>query len=365
MKIALGLSGGVDSALSAHLLTEAGHDVTAVYLECWRAPGCRSDADRQDALAVALDLNIPFKVLDFKQAYRERVVDIFFEDYRRGMTPNPDIWCNTEIKFGLFYDWAMEQGYDSVATGHYAQIVDHDGHKVLLRGNDDKKDQTIFLHRLQQSQLDHIVFPIGHLPKSAVRAEAQLRGIPVADKPDSQGICFIGDIDVREFLKERLGEKPGDVLDTEGNVIGSHQGVWFYTVGQRHGFTLHPKVRTKKSAWKHVLPPLYVIAKDADANTITVGYGAETLSADILLRDVFFREPAAAALPLAQESFPVALRIRHGGKTLHATFRWTDRASGKAALTVTEPQRGIAPGQAAVIYDPQSPEVCWGGGYIA
>ncbi|MCD8507032.1 tRNA 2-thiouridine(34) synthase MnmA [Candidatus Woesebacteria bacterium] len=364
MKVAVGLSGGVDSSVSAHRLVEAGHEVTGVFLECWRAPGCRAEEDRKDALNVALELGIPFQVLDFKQAYRDRVVEIFFEDYKRGLTPNPDIWCNTEIKFGLFYDWAMENGFDAIATGHYAQIYEKNGRKVLARGKDRKKDQTIFLHRLTQEQLDHVLFPIGDLEKGEVRAEAHERGIIVADKPDSQGICFIGDIDVRDFLRERLGEKPGDVLDTEGNIVGRHQGVWFYTIGQRHGFELFPKIHTARKEWKHVLPPLYVISKDADANTITVGYGAETLENEVLVRDVFLRDPDVAARLRQQDSFAVAVRIRHGGKTLAGTFGWEERDESTAKITLEEAQRGVAPGQALVLYDAEDAEVCLGGAYI-
>lgn len=364
MKVAVGLSGGVDSSVSAHRLVEAGHEVTGVFLECWRAPGCRAEEDRKDALNVALELGIPFQVLDFKQAYRDRVVEIFFEDYKRGLTPNPDIWCNTEIKFGLFYQWALENGFEAIATGHYAQIYEKNGEKVLARGKDRKKDQTIFLHRLTQDQLDHVLFPIGHLEKSEVRAEAKKRGIIVADKPDSQGICFIGDIDVREFLRENLGEKTGDVLDAEGDVIGRHQGVWFYTIGQRHGFELFPKIHTARKEWKHVLPPLYVIAKDAEANTITVGYGAETLENEVVVRDVFFRHPGLEKQLSQQKSFPLCVRIRHGGKTLFATFSWIDIDNKTARITLEDAQRGIAPGQAVVFYDALDSEVCWGGAYI-
>lgn len=236
--------------------------------------------------------------------------------------------------------------------------------KCWLDGKDRKKDQTIFLHRLTQEQLDHVLFPIGDLEKGEVRAEAHERGIIVADKPDSQGICFIGDIDVRDFLRERLGEKPGDVLDTEGNIVGRHQGVWFYTIGQRHGFELFPKIHTARKEWKHVLPPLYVISKDADANTITVGYGAETLENEVLVRDVFLRDPDVAARLRQQDSFAVAVRIRHGGKTLAGTFGWEERDESTAKITLEEAQRGVAPGQALVLYDAEDAEVCLGGAYI-
>lgn len=359
MKVAIGLSGGVDSSLSAHLLKEQGHELTGVFLECWRAPGCRAEEDRKDALQVALDLGIPFQVLDFKEAYRGRVVDRFLEDYRRGLTPNPDIWCNTEIKFGLFYDWAMQSGFDAVATGHYARVErvsPLQGVSLnldLLRGIDEKKDQTYFLYRTEQQQLEHILFPIGHLRKEQVRPLAKERQIHVADKPDSQGICFIGDINVHNFLREELGEKPGDVLDTDGNVIGKHQGHWFYTIGQRHGFELLPKVRTKKQEWKHVLPPLYVISKNAENNTITVGYGVETTRSEVVLQDLFWRRPE---LEVA-EGEAVKARVRHGGALLPATLTGN-------VLQLEQPQRGLAAGQSVVFYGGPNDEVCLGGGVI-
>jgi tRNA-specific 2-thiouridylase len=363
MKIALGMSGGVDSSVSAHLLKEAGHDVTGVFLQCWRAPGCRAEDDRKDALTVALDLGIPFEVLDFIQAYREQVVEQFFVDYKRGLTPNPDIWCNTAIKFGLFYEWALQNGFDAIATGHYAQIGELSGIKALLRGADTKKDQSYFLYKTRQEQLDHIVFPIGHLQKSQVREEAQKRNILVAAKPDSQGICFIGDINVHDFLREHLGENQGDVLDVEGNVIGRHQGVWFYTIGQRHGFELFPKVRTSKNQWKHVLPPMYVVSKDAENNTITVGYGAQTMWDEVELRDVFWRHPSLMP-DTNQQVHTVKARIRHGGELYPAQLRCINQEENTAKLVFNDKIKGLAPGQAVVFYSDQDDMVCLGGAQL-
>ncbi len=367
MKVAVGLSGGVDSSLSAHLLKEAGHDVTGVYLECWKAPGCRAEEDRKDALAVALELEIPFRTLDFKDAYRQRVVEIFFEDYKKGLTPNPDVWCNTEIKFGLFYDWAMAQGFDAIATGHYARVgkgIEGQPTLHMLRSADEKKDQTYFLYRTEQEQLSHILFPIGHLTKKQVREEAKRRNIVVAGKPDSQGICFIGDINVHDFLKERFGELPGDVLDMEGNVVGKHKGHWFYTVGQRHGFELFPVVYTKHEDWKHVLPPLYVISKNAENNTIIVGFGQETVADNVPVRDVFVRDEAV--LKLAEgESVPLMVRVRHGGALLNASFVWKDLENKRGEIRLEEAQRGLAPGQSIVWYSAEDSQICLGGCVIS
>ena len=182
MKIALGMSGGVDSSLCAHLLREQGHEVTGVFLECWRSPGCRAEEDRADALKVALSLNLPFKVLDFKHTYHDKIVEYFFREYEAGRTPNPDVLCNKEIKFGLFYDWAMKQGFDAIATGHYAK-TNQVGE--LLIPADKHKDQTYFLYLVTANQLQHIVFPLADLTKSAVRTLAKERGLHVATKPDS------------------------------------------------------------------------------------------------------------------------------------------------------------------------------------
>lgn len=359
LKIALGMSGGVDSSVCAALLKEAGHDVTGIFLECWRGPGCRAEEDRKDALGVALDLGIPFEVLDFKDAYKQRVVDIYLHDLSLGLTPNPDVWCNTEIKFGLFYDWAMSAGFDAVATGHYADVTEEPSPLTLRSPADTKKDQTYFLYRTRQDQLEHIIFPLASYTKPEVRELAKKYNLPTASKPDSQGICFIGDIDVRGFVEDYLGKKPGDVLDTDGNIIGSHDGVWFFTTGQRHGFRLNPGFQTKDNKWKHVLPPLYVISKNADENSITVGYGAETLSDTVTIGDVFWRQ-----IPPLDERDSLRARFRHGGALVPITISPESLDSDTLKLTLQEPLRGLAPGQAAVIYSSGDRPICWGGGVI-
>lgn len=412
-KVALGLSGGVDSSLSAALLVEQGYDVTAVFLECWRAPGCRTDQDRKDALAVALQLKIPFQVLDFKDAYKQKVVEYFFREYEAGRTPNPDVVCNKEIKFGLFYDWAMKEGFDFVATGHYAQVIKRDSIMLLPKSSsesldktssqflvtsaDAHKDQTYFLYQLTPSQLEHVLFPIGHLTKTQVRTEATRRGLPTAAKKDSVGICFIGDINVHHFLKERLGEKPGEVVDTKGRMIGEHSGLWFYTVGQRHGFTIFPKVLTHELAQekdatakdsvtvdKHNIPPFYVIRKNPTKNQLVVGFGPETYTDTFAVREVhWLLEPKWAGdegenqhenrqeqqrgeqkkqshhnKPFINNLF---VRIRHTGQLFPCTLTPSNSAANllakgasPATLTVSlaTPIQGIATGQSAVFYLP-------------
>jgi len=372
-KVALGLSGGVDSSLSAHLLREQGYAVTGVYLECWRAPGCRSEEDRKDALKVALDLGISFQVLDFKQTYKDTVVEYFFSEYQAGRTPNPDVLCNKEIKFGLFYDWAMGQGFDYIATGHYAQIVEEKSRLVLASGVDAHKDQTYFLYLLKPEQLAHVLFPIGHLTKTEVRAEAQKRSIHVADKKDSVGICFIGDINVHSFLQERLGEHPGGVVDTQGNIIGKHQGLWFYTIGQRHGFTIDSVTLVNQSDGssvnRHNIPPFYVIAKKPTSNQLVVGFGAETFCADFKVRD--FHSLANPTVGITDATLgdldQLEVRIRHTGELIPCKL--TVNSNAELAVTLSHPVKGVAEGQSAVFYRASegNPEVqiCLGGGVIS
>lgn len=365
-KIALGMSGGVDSSVCAHMLVEQGYEVTGVFLECWRAPGCRSEADRADALKVALKLGIPFEVLDFKDAYKNKVVEYFFTEYEAGRTPNPDVLCNKEIKFGLFYDWAMQQGFDAVATGHYARIVESeksDGQKSLQLAipADTHKDQTYFLYLMRQEQLAHTLFPLSELTKPEVRTEAEQRGLHVAGKKDSVGICFIGDINVHEFLRERLGENPGEVVNTKGDVIGTHTGLWFYTVGQRHGFTIHKKSAVTLAdgtvMQKENLPPFYVIRKDAAKNQLIVGFGAETFTDTAQLHSLHWiaKQPP--------ETTQLLVRIRHTGKLIPCTLEILEDTTAK--LTLVEPLQGVAEGQSAVIYQRKAGEtICLGGGVI-
>lgn len=394
-KVALGMSGGVDSSLSAYLLVEQGYDVTGVYLECWRAPGCRSEEDRKDALKVALELGIPFQVLDFKKEYKERVVEDFFRVYESGRTPNPDVLCNKEIKFGLFYDWAMENGFDYVATGHYAKIGVRcqvsgfsegdceplslwertpgiyrvsegiaESKLSLFTSKDSKKDQTYFLYRLRQEQLAHILFPIGHLTKAEVRKEAVKRNIPVAEKPDSQGICFIGEINVHNFLKERLGEHPGEVVNTAGEVMGRHNGLWFYTIGQRHGFEIFGKWKSAQGGLKHAMPPYYVIRKIPETNQLVVGFGAETFCSQFEIEEVHWicRQVSGVSGQVStninnvsslttrqHNNITTYVRIRHGGKLIQVSgIRY--QVSGKVSIKLAEPVQGIAEGQSAVLY---------------
>jgi tRNA-specific 2-thiouridylase len=347
-------------SLSAHLLVEQGYDVTGIYLECWRAPGCRTDQDRKDALQVALALEIPYQVLDFKQHYRDSVVQYFFDEYQAGRTPNPDVLCNKEIKFGLFYDWAMKEGFDYVATGHYAGINAQSNQTNLVIPVDEHKDQTYFLYLLKEKHLSHTLFPLQNLSKQQVRKEATKRGIHVSDKKDSVGICFIGDINVKDLLKEELGSNPGEVIDVEGNVIGTHQGLWFYTVGQRHGFEINPKsIITQPDGTvleKTNLPPFYVIKKIPTTNQLMVGFGEQT-----------YQTTFSVAQPDWINESPtdftnLLVRIRHTGELLPATLL---NQNHSWEVQLESPTKGIASGQSAVFYQKKTDNtVCLGGAVI-
>lgn len=384
IKVALGMSGGVDSSTCAHFLVEQGYDVTGVFLECWRAPGCRSEEDRKDALKVALDLGIPFKVLDFKKAYKDKVVKYFFDEYEKGLTPNPDVMCNKEIKFGLFCDWAMENGFDFVATGHYAKVVsgkdkagdEEGGKKQLAIPADAHKDQTYFLYLMNESQVAHTIFPLQDLTKEMVREEAKKRNLHVSAKKDSVGICFIGDINVHEFLKERLGENPGEVVDTAGNVIGSHKGLWFYTVGQRSGFEIEAKTVIKQDDGttidKNNIPPFYVIQKNPEKNQLVVGFGSETLREKFGVRELHWIADVNRELALVKNfsddtASQLLVRIRHTGELLECELL---EKGNHAEVQLKKPTKGIAEGQSAVFYKKMLTKsgeetICLGGGIIS
>ena len=274
IKVAVGLSGGVDSAVSAYLLKKQGFDVSGVYLHCFDedAPGCRGKQDRKDAVKVALHLKIPFQVLDFRRQYKAAVIGYFKKEYLSGRTPNPDVVCNRDIKFGLLLDWCIKNGFDYLATGHYAKLIrktrntrrtrDSENTHPALRHSDGltfrpsefsefsevslvqpkdlHKDQTYFLWAVPRQKFSRVLFPLADFTKKDTRSLAKFREIPVADKPDSTGICFVGEVRVEDFLK-RLGvkEKVGEVVTASGQVVGRHKGVAFYTIGQRHGFEIN------------------------------------------------------------------------------------------------------------------------------
>jgi len=259
-KVFVGLSGGVDSSVSAALLKEAGFDVTGVFIKTWNPEWLKCDwkEDRRDAMRIAVELDIPFITIDLEKEYKEAVADYMIEEYKKGRTPNPDVMCNKHVKFGSFLDKALDMGAQYIATGHYAQNIDN---KLALSA-DKEKDQTYFLWTLTNNQLKHIKFPVGKYTKEEVRKLAKKFNLPTAQKKDSQGVCFLGKFDIKDFLSHYVEASEGNVLNEEGNVIGRHDGAIFYTIGQRHGFVIKDK-GIKDSR-------MYVILKDLDNNTITV-----------------------------------------------------------------------------------------------
>lgn len=265
-KVFVGVSGGVDSSVSAALLKDQGYSVVGVFIRTWTPDfiECVWRDERRDAMRVCAHLEIPFLECDAEDAYKKGVADYMIEEYKKGRTPNPDVMCNREVKFGVFWEFAKKHGADFIATGHYArnnyelQIKNY----KLKKGNDESKDQSYFLWTLTKEDLNHTLFPIGHLNKNEVRKKALKYKIPVAEKKDSQGVCFLGPLNMKDFLRHYIKEKVGKVLSEQGEEIGFHNGAVFFTLGERHGFTVTKKGESDK--------PYYVISKDIKNNTITV-----------------------------------------------------------------------------------------------
>jgi tRNA-uridine 2-sulfurtransferase len=363
-KIFVALSGGVDSAVAAALLVRAGHDVTGIYMKNWSSSegllgDCPYLADRRDAIRVAAHLGISFREVDFEEQYRATVYSYFIDSYRAGRTPNPDVLCNREIKFGLLLDYALENGADALATGHYARIhsvpsvtlseaegpgqtsevdsldsstrsperpAQNDREEYhLRRARDRNKDQSYFLHQLTQKQLSKALFPLGELTKPEVRALAREFGLPNAECKDSQGLCFIGKIDLADFLRTEIPGEPGEIVDELGERIGTHPGAAYYTLGQREGLGVALAERR------------YVVATDVEKNVVRLGEEAKLYRGEILLQNLHWigQKPE---FPLSCQA-QVRYRARPVGALLHADGR----------LELEEPVRAPAPGQFAAL----------------
>jgi tRNA-uridine 2-sulfurtransferase len=340
----VGMSGGVDSSLTAALLKEQGYNVTGVYMKNWTQdlPGmiCPWADDLADAKRVAVQLGIDFKVFDFENEYKHKVVDYMIEEYKLGRTPNPDIMCNQEVKFRLFLDAALEDGADMIATGHYARVENG----VLKMAADTNKDQTYFLYRVTGEALQKTLFPLGAYTKPEVREMAKERGLFTAGKKDSQGICFVGKVGIRDFLSQYVEQKPGEIIDKNTKkVLGHHDGAIFYTLGQRHGLDLGGGL------------PYYVVGKDMDKNEVyvTTDLNDETLwKKDVRLQSIHWIN----GQPQAGE---YRIRVRHRAPLVAATLRYEH--DGSASLGLREDQRAVAAGQSIVVYDH---ETCLGGGIV-
>jgi tRNA-specific 2-thiouridylase len=354
-RIVVGLSGGVDSAVSAWLLQRAGHEVVGIFMKNWEDDDddeyCSSRQDFLDAAAVADVIGIEIEHVNFAAEYRDRVFAEFLREYEAGRTPNPDVLCNAEIKFKAFLDRAMRLGADRIATGHYARVREREGAFELLKGLDPGKDQSYFLHRLTQAQLAKTLFPVGELKKTEVRRIAEEIGLPNAKKRDSTGICFIGERPFREFLNRYLANRPGPIKDDRGRAIGEHVGLSFYTLGQRKGIGIGG---LKSGGGRH--EPWFVARKDMAANTLYCVQGHDhpwLQSRTLHAQDMSWisgRRPAAGAR---------AAKTRY--RQADAACRLEPDDAG-FTLRFDAPQWAVTPGQSAVVYDG---EVCLGGGVIA
>jgi tRNA-specific 2-thiouridylase len=373
--IFVGMSGGVDSSVTALLLKEQGYDVVGVFMKCYNIDGC-AEADAEDARRVAEHIDVPFYVWDFEQEYKDRVVQYMIEGYRAGITPNPDVMCNREIKFGLFLERALASGADHVATGHYVRLAvqmpkekSHPPNKSPLPiyklqvANDPNKDQSYFLWTLTQRQLAHCLFPVGEYKKPEVREIARRAGLPTAEKKDSQGICFLGKFSLEDFLKKHIPARRGALVTTSGEKIGEHSGTEFYTIGQRHidADFAFPKTGGKNAdGVVSERKPLYVSSKDAATNTVVVAEGSDNPALyrnEVTLVQVNFISGAAI---VGSEPLPVCARVRYRQPLSEATL--SASGNGHYRLVFDVPQKFVAEGQSAVFYSPGGEML--GGGVI-
>ena len=356
-RVVVGLSGGVDSAVSAWLLKQQGHEVVGIFMKNWEddddSEYCSSNIDFVDAAAVADVIGIPIEHVNFAADYKDRVFAEFLREYGAGRTPNPDVLCNAEIKFKAFLDHAMRLGAEKIATGHYARVRERQGAFELLKGLDPAKDQSYFLHRLNQAQLSKTLFPVGELEKTEVRRIAAEIALPNAKKKDSTGICFIGERPFREFLNRYLSHEPGPMVDERGRELGRHVGLSFYTLGQRQGLGIGGVASHAKEGGAH--EPWYVAHKDLASNTLHVvqGHGHPWLQSPWLeATDVSWVAGHAPAEGL------IAAKTRY--RQVDAACRFTPRTEG-FRLDFEQAQWAVTPGQSAVLYDG---DVCLGGGVI-
>lgn len=345
----VGLSGGVDSSVAALRLINAGYNVTGVFIKVWQPDwlDCNWEAERLDAMRVAAHLDIPFFTCDAEVAYRDEVGHYFIEEYKAGRTPNPDVLCNQHVKFGAFLDFAKERGADFIATGHYAQKQSDEGLHVLVRGVDTNKDQSYFLWTLTQAQLAHILLPVGNSTKDDIRAEAEAAGLPVAQKKDSQGVCFLGQIDIPEFLAHYTDLIPGPVLNQDGATIGEHKGALVYTLGQRHGFAVSTSDASKV--------PHYVIDRNVAANTITVDTTPPQTNKGSMISLV---NCSWSTMPAKGTALATQFRYRQT-PFMSKLLSVSDEL---ATLQLAGDTQTPAAGQSCVLYDDDH---CLGGGIIA
>ena len=349
MRVVVGMSGGVDSAVSALLLKRQGYDVVGVFMKNWEEQDengvCTAESDWRDVQAVCDSIGIPYYSVNFAKEYRDRVFSLFLSEYRAGRTPNPDVLCNREIKFKAFLDFAMQLGADKMATGHFVR-TDAQGH--LLRGVDANKDQSYFLYMLHAKQLQKSIFPVGGLTKGEVRQLAREAGLPVSEKKDSTGVCFIGERDFKAFLQGFLPAQPGDMVTPEGEIVGRHDGLMYYTLGQRRGLGIGGRGDGRS---------FFVVDKDLKNNRLIVAQGEDHpllySRAATASQATFIHDPLPENTPCA---LTAKFRYRQSDQPVTVT-----RTGDQLHFVFHQPQRAVTPGQSAVIYDG---DACLGGGII-
>lgn len=349
IKVVVGISGGVDSSVAALLLKEEGYDVTGIFMKNWDETDengvCTAEVDYEDAVKVCNQIGIDYYSINFEKEYYDRVFSYFLDEYKKGRTPNPDIMCNKEIKFKAFLDYAKDLGADYVATGHYARVRREGEETEMLRGLDSNKDQTYFLSQLSQEQIKDVLFPVGELQKSDVRRIAKENNLATASKKDSTGICFIGERNFNEFLSQYLPAKPGNIVDTEGNILGKHDGLMYHTIGQRRGLG----IGGEGEAW-------FVYGKNLEKNELLVCQGKNNslLFSDRLIGSNF---STFSNKPVEKE-FDCTAKFRYRQKDINAHVKVLE--DNKVEVTY-DPTKAVTPGQAAVFYDG---EVCLGSAII-
>lgn len=353
-KIIVGLSGGVDSAVTALLLKQQGHEVIGVTMQNWETdnddPFCSAEQDLDDAYAVSKKIGIPFQTINFAKEYWQNVFQYCLDEFAKGRTPNPDIWCNKEIKFKVFLQHALALGADYLATGHYVQTAKQDEQFLLQKGNDPNKDQSYFLYTLGQKELQHALFPVGSLAKAEVRKIADQYQLPNATKKDSTGICFIGERKFKDFLSEFLLAKPGEMQTPEGKLLGKHDGLMYYTLGQRKGLLIGGRQDASDQPW-------FVVDKNVSENILIVAQGEDhplLYKSELICNDCHWVSGSAPKTPL---QLMAKTRYRQADQECQLQQITDDQFK----VTFNKPQRAITPGQSVVFYHN---EICLGGGII-
>ena len=356
-RVVLGMSGGVDSSVAAILLKEQGYEVIGVFMKNWEEKddngNCMAEEDYKDVIAVAEQLDTPYYSVNFVKEYWDKVFTYFLDEYKKGRTPNPDVMCNKEIKFKAFLDYAIKLGADYVATGHYARIIheEKDGKikSVMLRGIDDNKDQTYFLCQLSQKQLEKVLFPIGEYTKPQIREIAEKYNLATAKKKDSTGICFIGERDFNEFLSKYLPAKGGNIVNTEGKILGKHNGLMYYTIGQRKGIGIGNSKEGTGEPW-------FVVDKNLETNELIVTQGDRSVlySKGLIATDFNF-------INMEDMEFPLECTVKFRYRQSDSKAVIKKLPDEKYEVLFDEPQKAVTPGQIVVAY---KDEVCLGGGVI-